>query len=234
MPITNYIANSRISQAGVCTSSTRPASPYEGQVIYETDTDRVLVWNNSAWVDPSTGRTGRSGYVKITPTSATNGTVGTNGDVTFSAVGSGDINNCFTDDFANYRIMFTGEHSSATATAMYLQLRIGSTTAGGTGYFYNRVRETTSSGPTRSWLSLQDKWEIGQVGDIYNIITIDFTQPNVAKETVGTVHASGFGDSTASFDKYDILHTVATAYDSVAWSLASGTFTGTFAVYGYN
>lgn len=35
---------------GVCTSSTRPTTPYEGQVIYETDTDKTLVWNGSAWV----------------------------------------------------------------------------------------------------------------------------------------------------------------------------------------
>jgi hypothetical protein len=34
---------------GVCTSSTRPASPYEGQMIYETDTDMVALWNGSAW-----------------------------------------------------------------------------------------------------------------------------------------------------------------------------------------
>ena len=34
---------------GVCTSSTRPASPYDGQVIYETDTNRSLVWNGSSW-----------------------------------------------------------------------------------------------------------------------------------------------------------------------------------------
>jgi hypothetical protein len=50
MALSNYLPNSRISQAGVCTSSTRPVSPYEGFVIYETDTDRVLVYNNSAWV----------------------------------------------------------------------------------------------------------------------------------------------------------------------------------------
>lgn len=36
-------------RSGVCTSTTRPVSPYEGQSIYETDTDRVLVWNGSAW-----------------------------------------------------------------------------------------------------------------------------------------------------------------------------------------
>lgn len=35
---------------GVCTSSNRPATPFEGQVIYETDTDRTLVYNGTAWV----------------------------------------------------------------------------------------------------------------------------------------------------------------------------------------
>lgn len=38
----------------ICTSSTRPASPFEGQTIYETDTDRTLTYNNTAWVSPST------------------------------------------------------------------------------------------------------------------------------------------------------------------------------------
>jgi hypothetical protein len=37
------------SRPGVCTSSTRPTAPYEGQVIYETDTDRILVWDGSVW-----------------------------------------------------------------------------------------------------------------------------------------------------------------------------------------
>ena len=34
---------------GVCTSSNRPATPFEGQMIYETDTDRVLVHNGTTW-----------------------------------------------------------------------------------------------------------------------------------------------------------------------------------------
>jgi hypothetical protein len=49
MPITNYLPSSRLIQPGVCTSSTRPASPFEGQAIFETDTDKVLYWNGSAW-----------------------------------------------------------------------------------------------------------------------------------------------------------------------------------------
>jgi hypothetical protein len=46
----------------VCTSSTRPGSPSEGDLIYETDTDRLLVYSGSAWVrasnSTSAGRTG--------------------------------------------------------------------------------------------------------------------------------------------------------------------------------
>lgn len=49
MGLSNYLPSSRISQSGVCTSTTRPSSPYEGQMIYETDTDMVAIWNGSAW-----------------------------------------------------------------------------------------------------------------------------------------------------------------------------------------
>lgn len=53
MAISNYIPSSRLTQSGVCTSSTRPASPFEGQMIYETDTDKVLIWDGSAWTPPT-------------------------------------------------------------------------------------------------------------------------------------------------------------------------------------
>ena len=36
-------------KTGVCTSTTRPSGPYEGQMIYETDTDMVAIWNGTAW-----------------------------------------------------------------------------------------------------------------------------------------------------------------------------------------
>ena len=49
MGLSQQIGSSSLSKPGVCTSSTRPATPYEGQMIYETDTDKVLVWNGSAW-----------------------------------------------------------------------------------------------------------------------------------------------------------------------------------------
>lgn len=34
---------------GVCTSTTRPASPFDGQVIYMTDVDQTAVWDGTQW-----------------------------------------------------------------------------------------------------------------------------------------------------------------------------------------
>ncbi len=47
MPISNLSNGLR---TGVCTSTNRPTTPYEGQVIYETDTDNMYVWSGAAWV----------------------------------------------------------------------------------------------------------------------------------------------------------------------------------------
>lgn len=35
----------------VCASTTRPSSPFEGQEIYETDSQKTLVYSGSAWVE---------------------------------------------------------------------------------------------------------------------------------------------------------------------------------------
>ena len=37
----------------VCSSTTRPSTPFEGQEIYETDTNKTLVYNGSSWVETS-------------------------------------------------------------------------------------------------------------------------------------------------------------------------------------
>lgn len=36
-------------RSGVCTSSTRPTTPYEGQMIYETDTKCLMIYDGTSW-----------------------------------------------------------------------------------------------------------------------------------------------------------------------------------------
>lgn len=49
MPLSSVLGASTLIKPGVVTSSTRPSVPYEGQLIYETDTDMIALWNGSAW-----------------------------------------------------------------------------------------------------------------------------------------------------------------------------------------
>jgi hypothetical protein len=50
MGITQNTGASSLIRPGVIdNTAARPASPYEGQVIYQKDTDAVLVWNGTAW-----------------------------------------------------------------------------------------------------------------------------------------------------------------------------------------
>lgn len=53
MGISQQIGASSLIKPGVCTSTTRPASPYQGQIIYETDTNLQYLWNGSSWGAPS-------------------------------------------------------------------------------------------------------------------------------------------------------------------------------------
>lgn len=50
MPLSSVLGAQSLVRPGVCTSTTRPASPFEGQTIYETDTDLIRSWNGSSWV----------------------------------------------------------------------------------------------------------------------------------------------------------------------------------------
>jgi hypothetical protein len=55
MGITQQIGASSLIKPGVIDdTAARPASPYEGQMVYEKDTDRVLVYSGTAWVMPGT------------------------------------------------------------------------------------------------------------------------------------------------------------------------------------
>jgi hypothetical protein len=57
--------------AAVVTSATRPSSPWAGQIIHETDTDKTLVWDGVAWVE--TGAADLDDLGDVTVTSAASG-----------------------------------------------------------------------------------------------------------------------------------------------------------------
>lgn len=76
MPLLSFTAGTALPAASMntiakqvvitCLSSGRPSSPPAGMTIYETDTNRVLCWNGSAWTPPSNLPWGTLGYAAQT------------------------------------------------------------------------------------------------------------------------------------------------------------------------
>lgn len=118
--------NSTGLRPGVCTSTTRPTSPFQGQMIYETDTNRVAIYNGSAWVCPF-------------PLSAVN-------DDIFPSVSAG-----YTNATASVSI-YTGTSAWVTLTSQGLSTSSGSTTllsfsvSGATTSFANDARSVSHIG----------------------------------------------------------------------------------------
>jgi len=50
MPLSTVLGAQSLVQPAVCTTATRPASPYTGQAIYDTTVSQVLVYNGTAFV----------------------------------------------------------------------------------------------------------------------------------------------------------------------------------------
>jgi len=50
MPLSTVLGAQSLVQPGVCTTATRPASPYTGQMIYDTTVATTLVWSGTAWI----------------------------------------------------------------------------------------------------------------------------------------------------------------------------------------
>ncbi len=126
MGLSNVTGASSILQPGVCTSTTRPASPYEGQMIYETDTDKVLVWNGSAWYANWNVAWGQVGYATNSTdyTLTTSAVIATGMTVTFTAIAN-----------RNYKITYYEpqvQTSSVINSTSRTQIRL--TNAAGTLY----------------------------------------------------------------------------------------------------
>jgi hypothetical protein len=128
--------NARGSQPGVCTSTTRPTAPYEGQMIYETDTDLVLVWSGSAWVEIASSDGSPRGIVAATAggTSGRGFVARTSGDISLPT-SNGDLGNLTITFNAVagrlYKISFSSyvANTGAGSQTIIIQITTGANTA---------------------------------------------------------------------------------------------------------
>lgn len=225
MAISNLTTGLR---SGVCTFDTRPTAPYEGQMIYETDTNRVLVWDNAAWVDASTGKTQRSGLVLIE-------------GKTFSTTTEVKFDNCFSTDFDNYKVMVTITSNATSDSGVRMQYGNGTTFASttyGNFIFYWGNPDTPSGFFVNENFTGTGAFVTHVGGDIMpNTSTIDIFNPFKAEKTSFSLQAFGSYFSASTQRRVSLVgsgsHNQATSYASLR-IYNSQNMSGRAYVYGYN
>jgi hypothetical protein len=233
MPLSSVLGASSVIKPGVCTSTTRPTAPYEGQLIYETDTGRVVSWNGSAWV-----HTAPSGLVPIAPTSvgktgtSSTATASTIGQVTFALCETLLLNGVFTSAYANYRIVFTGFGS--TGLSMNCRLSVGGSPSSAASYNRQRlVATSTTVAGVRS--TGQTSWEIATNIDTTggDNLSMDIFNPQATANTsfnvlsLSTVSSSYWQSAVGYFN-------ATTSFDGIQLLASTGNISGIVSVYGYN
>lgn len=227
MTISNQASGIR---TGVCTSTTRPVIPYDGQVIYETDTDRTLVWNNSAWVLLATNTVNPPGLELITSVGCSSNGTASNGVVT---IGSGVTNvvvtNAFSAAYDNYKITVSG--GTASSAAGYLSLQLGSTT---NNYRFDYISANLANAAPTSVGSVGTSsfTYVGfKAGTLH--ANIDVIGPFLTGPTMVSAFAGQVGNNMGTLVGVQIDSTSFTGFTISATS-GNGTITGgSIRVYGY-
>jgi hypothetical protein len=174
------------------------------------------------------------GMVLITPTSiahaGTSASIGTNGQVTFTAVTSLSLNGVFSATYDNYVVSIRSVHSTAD---YYLdaKLRASGTDASGSNYTYqNLVANSTTVSGAR--FTSQTSAVFGYTANTQRSgETIAIYGPYLAQPTAWrTVNVLG-RDSGIIAD-FACTHSLSTAYDGFTISVSAGNVTGTLQVYG--
>jgi len=215
--------NSTGLRPGVCTSSTRPTAPYEGQMIYETNTDLSYVYGGSAWQQIAGGTAvGNSGLVYIT-------------SLTVSGASTASINNCFSSTYENYQITITG-YNPSTASYPLIRMRNAGTDKTATDYYYTLGGYYTNGAANNTQATAASYFENGMYSDSANVEIssgkMDAFAPFRTQRTFFLTHAvlyaSQFGYRTGMAEVNDLI-----SYDGFTVLANTGTYSAVITVYGY-
>ena len=237
MPIPSGYTSGQVVQAVpslsayAVTSSTRPATPFDGQIISETDTDSLKVYNGTSWI-------GVGGLVPVVPTSVAVGSgtasVGASGLITFTTVGTSlSVNGCFSATYLNYAVVFNATHSTEAGDSMNVKFRAsGSDTS--TEYYYNIINYYSNSA-TIDYLRGNNQ-ATGILTDAIALergMRMDILNPFAAKNSFIMTQVSAMTStrSTPSFS-YNAQNST-TSFDGFTLLPQAGTMTGTMSIYGY-
>ena len=227
MGITNQLPSSRLAQPGVIdNAAARPAAPYEGTLIFQKDTDQLLVWNGTAWVIPNSPAQNPTGLEFVSST-------------TFSNVASATLSSCFSATYDTYRVSINA-YSNISASGRYCHLQL---TSGGTattsGYYSKSMWIDIAAGSSTfvDYDVQTTKFCLGALGFVNageGSYDVDIHYPFASRNTRMT--GGGTGLMAAAYYTGAVcngLQTGTASFDGIKLLPNADNITGTIAVYGY-
>lgn len=140
---------------GVCTSTTRPTSPYIGQLIFETDTFKMQFWTGSAWqgavsapagtVNPYAGSTAPTGWLLCAGQAVSRTTYADLFSAISTTYGTGDGSTTFNLPDLRGRVVAGIDNMGGTSASRLTSTTItsGATTLGNNGGAQTHTLTTT-------------------------------------------------------------------------------------------
>jgi hypothetical protein len=209
MGVASYSGASSVIKPGVVTTSTRPSSPFVGQLIYETDTARLAAYNGSAWA------TQNGGLVRVG-----------GGALSGSAT---TFNSVFSATYDAYQIVLTNLVGSASVS---LTFTLGATTTG----YYGGYVGISNGGSVSGYGSLNAAGITRGIratttggGAVVNIQNPFITQRTFWQVSGVAINTASGADNAIGAGWLDN----ATSYTDFTLTIGGGTCTGTCNIYGY-
>lgn len=202
---------------GVCTSTTRPTSPFNGQVIYETDTKQTLVWQGAAWVMLTDADTPPG--LQLVKTQAVGST----------AVTSVVLVSVFSSEFDNYRVIYSGGKMNTTSNDMTLQLGPSSVGGYNSSYVTSLFYATGGASAYAETNTTAFAW-VGGGSTNACYLSVDLFNPYLAMYTRS--HCGAYQNGTAIGNSVG-EHRQTGQYTDITISSGSSFKDGTVYVYGF-
>jgi hypothetical protein len=177
---------------------------------------------------------GGFGLVLVKPSSVVNGTDNGKGTVSFSGVSSVSLNGVFNSTYKRYRIL--SDFVGSTNNDVLFRLRVAGADATASNYgIQGLYADASSVGAARN---AQGYWYVNEIRVAGRYIQeYELFNPAAASQTYGFGRSTSIvtADTTQVFQTLSSLgHSLSTAYDGFTLYTATGTFTGSVSVYGYN
>jgi hypothetical protein len=181
-----------------------------------------------------------TGLVPIIPgsvgVSSGSASVSATGKITFSGVGTINLNNIFSGDYVSYAFNLIQDSATVANTNIQARLRVSGSDLT-SGYFEGGILH---SGATVAGVNNvnQGIWNIGRTHlssfpNGHAVVSFQIFQPFLARPTTFiTTSAAWDGSQSVSF-RFGGFSTPVTSYTGLSIFAASGTFGGTLEVYGY-